>query len=118
MPDITDALFEKCIIYDGGARRYEIPLHFQEVFEYWKGLLERADLVDPLALTCEKLGYDGPIEYEEWLKVTGLESIPHDGLPQLWKDEQELIKRAPEISIRELAARRIMEISKVSKYYE
>ena len=116
--DSPDALFEKCIIYDGGARRYEIPLHFQEVFEYWRGLLERADAVDPLALTREKLGYEGPIGYEEWLAVTGLATIPHEGLPQLWKDEQELLQRAPSISIKALAERRIKEISKVSKYYE
>ena len=26
-----DALMEKCIIYDGGARRYELPLHYNEL---------------------------------------------------------------------------------------
>ena len=35
-----DALFEKCTIYDGGARRYEIPEHYHEVMEYWEKLDE------------------------------------------------------------------------------
>ena len=33
------SLLEKCIIYDGGARRYEIPVHFHEALEYWEGIL-------------------------------------------------------------------------------
>ena len=116
--DRPDALFEKCIIYDGGARRYEIPVHFQEVFEYWEGVLERADKIDPFALACEKLGYAGPIDYEEWLEVTAFRDIPQKGLGKLWEDEQALLRRAGGISIKELAERRIEEISKVSKQYE
>jgi len=113
-----DALFEKCIIYDGGARRYEIPVHFREVFDYWEGILERADRIDPFALACEKLGYAGPLGYEQWLAVTGFEALPQAGLRQLWEEEQALVRRSGEISVRELAERRIHEISKVSKRYE
>ena len=39
-------LFEKCIIYDGGARRYEIHEHVEEVLEFWEGIKERADKID------------------------------------------------------------------------
>ena len=113
-----DALFEKCIIYDGGARRYEIPVHFREVLDYWEGMLRRADLIDPFALACEKLGYAGPLGYEDWLAATSFEDIPQKGLGKLWKDEQALLRRAREISIRDLAERRINEISNVSKLYE
>ena len=31
-------LFEKCIIYDGGARRYEIHEHVEEVLDFWTGI--------------------------------------------------------------------------------
>ena len=48
-----NVLFEKCIIYDGGARRYEIPLHFSEVMEYWEGIRERAERIDLKALLEE-----------------------------------------------------------------
>ena len=37
---------KKCTIYDGGARRYEIHEHIEEVLEFWNGMLERADEID------------------------------------------------------------------------
>ena len=116
--DRPDALFEKCIIYDGGARRYEIPVHFREVLEYWEGILGRADKIDPFALACEKLGYAGPVDYDKWLAVTGFTDIRREGLAKLWSDEQTLLRRAGSLSVRELAERRIKEISKVSRQYE
>ena len=113
-----DSLFEKCIIYDGGARRYEIPVHFEEVFEYWNGILERADMIDMKALVAEKLGYDGPLDYESWIHVTGLEDLPQKGLPQIWEAEQELCRKAPALSLKAIAERRIQELTKISPNYE
>ena len=43
---MQNPLFEKCTIYDGGARRYEIHEHIEEVLEFWNGILERADSID------------------------------------------------------------------------
>ena len=54
-------LFEKCIIYDGGARRYEIHEHVEEVLEFWEGIKERADKIDFKELLDEKIGYPTPI---------------------------------------------------------
>lgn len=88
------------------------------MFDYWEGILGRADSIDPFALACEKLGYAGPIGYEDWLAATSFENIPQKGLRQLWEDEQALLRRSGEISVRELAERRIREISNVSKLYE
>ncbi|MBQ9310519.1 MAG: phosphoribosyltransferase [Bacteroidales bacterium] len=116
--DNGDALFEKCIIYDGGARRYEIPVHFEEVFDYWYGILERAHGIDPVALVNEKLGYEGPLEYEEWLDVTGLHGCQYEGLARLWEDEQALCRCSDALSIEDMANRRIEQIHKISRYYE
>jgi len=113
-----DALFEKCIIYDGGARRYEIPVHFAEVLEYWHGILERADEVDMKALVAEKLGYEGPLDYATWLMVTNLGTLPQEGLRSLWEDEQKLCSRASSLSLREIAERRISQINIISSRYE
>ena len=113
-----DALFEKCIIYDGGARRYEIPVHFEEVFEYWEGMLERADQIDPVALVNEKLGYEGPLDYAVWLLVTHLGTLENESLRSLWKKEQDLCTHASQLSIRELAERRIKQIHIISNNYE
>ena len=116
--DHEDALFEKCIIYDGGARRYEIPIHFEEVFEYWRGIQERADQIDPVALVNEKLGYEGPLDFAIWLLVTHLGTLPQEGLRELWEKEQALCRRASGLSLKEIAARRIKEITQISKNYE
>ena len=59
------SILEKCIIYDGGARRYEIPIHFREALEYWEGIWGRADLIDPVKLVGEKLGYTSKLFLEE-----------------------------------------------------
>lgn len=113
-----DALFEKCIIYDGGARRYEIPVHFEEVLDYWKGILERADQIDMQALVNEKLGYKGPLDYSVWLLMTNLGTLPQEGLQQIWEAEQELCRKASSMSLKELAERRIYEITQISRNYE
>ncbi|MBP5302449.1 MAG: hypothetical protein J6Y88_04295 [Bacteroidales bacterium] len=112
--DHPDALLEKCIIYDGGARRYEIPLHFEEVLEYWEGIFKRADVINVRSLLEEKLGYAGPLGFEDWLDVTHLRGL--DGLGPLWADEQALLQR--QINLRSLAERRIASINKLKLKYE
>lgn len=72
------ALLEKCIIYDGGARRYEIAAHYEEVTEYWERLLAAARNGSTTGqLTDEKLGC-GRVSYDEWLKVN------HYGSDAIW----------------------------------
>ncbi|MBO4536927.1 MAG: hypothetical protein J5702_06935 [Bacteroidales bacterium] len=109
-----DALLEKCIIYDGGARRYQIPVHFEEVLEYWEGILERADRIDAHALLEEKLGYIGPLDYEEWLDVTHLRGL--GDLEPLWQREQALFRQT--IDLKALAQRRIASINNLKQQYE
>lgn len=109
-----DSLFEKCIIYDGGARRYEIPLHIDEVMEYWEGILERADIIDPEALAGEKLGYPVPLPYDNWKAVTG---IP-DGWEELWKKEQELLSGAARLDLAAIARRRLSSMDSLRKMYK
>ena len=109
-----DALLEKCIIYDGGARRYEIPLHIEEVLEYWNGILERAGIIDRDALICEKLGYRAPLEYEAWLQTTTLEGL--GDLHALWYLEHNMFERLPDLKT--LAERRINSINQHKIHYE
>ena len=109
-----DALYEKCIIYDGGARRFELQLHFEEVLEYWEGILERADKIDAVAMTGEKLGYDTPLSYDEWARETHLAALGDYHL--LWEKEQELLRQG--VNLRELALRRIQAMKQIQKEYE
>ena len=108
------SLLEKCIIYDGGARRYQLPVHFDEVLEYWEGIRERASRIDVRALLEEKLGYAGPVEFEDWLDITHLRGLKDLG--PLWADEQALLQR--NIDLKELAGRRIASINKLKQEYE
>ena len=112
--DRPDALLEKCIIYDGGARRYQLPVHFEEVLEYWEGLRERAGRIDVRALTEEKLGYAGPVDFEEWLDITHLRGL--SDLGGLWADEQALLERPVDLAA--LASRRIASIFNLKHTYE
>ena len=112
--DHPDALLEKCIIYDGGARRYEIPVHFDEVLEYWEGIHARADRIDCRDLVAEKLGYSGPVSYEEWLEKTHLGGL--GDYRSLWADEQALFTRKTDL--RELALRRMESIHQLKQVYE
>lgn len=70
------ALFEKCIIYDGGARRFEIPNHILEVSEYWEELAGVAREASLPRFLAEKLGYTPDITYEQWLEATHLTDTP------------------------------------------
>ena len=110
------SLLEKCIIYDGGARRYEIPVHFHEALEYWEGLWGRADRIDTVALVEEKLGYPRGTSYEEWLSVNHFQGIP--GLESLWEMEATLLAQADALSLETIALQRINAINTILKQYE
>ena len=81
-------LFEKCIIYDGGARRYEIHEHVEEVLEFWEGIRERADQINFPKLLEEKLGYELPIDYEDWIAANHYGLIRPEDARWLYRQEQ------------------------------
>ena len=112
------ALLEKCIIYDGGARRYEIPVHFHEALEYWEGIWGRAAQIDPVAFVAEKLGYDRPLSYEEWLEVNHFQELPETGLLDLWNEETALLENAAALSLEAIALQRVNAINAILKQYE
>ncbi len=112
--DHPDALLEKCIIYDGGARRYEIPVHLDEVSEYWEGILERSDIIDPKALVGEKLGYPQAMDYEQWRAVTRVQ----EGWEALWKKEQALLSGSAALDLKALARRRLESMESLRKLYQ
>ncbi len=114
---MRDPLFEKCIIYDGGARRYEIHDHVREVLEFWEGLLERADVIDFQALLEEKLGYPLPISYEDWLEENHYGELDEEVTRWLYKQETGYVENLKDVTLRDIATRRIREFSAtLSKY--
>ena len=112
------SILEKCIIYDGGARRYEIPVHFHEALEYWEGVWGRADRIDTVKLVGEKLGFYKPISFAEWLDMTHFRDLMDETLKKLWADETELLENAAAISLETIATQRINAINSILQQYE
>ncbi len=110
------SLYEKCIIYDGGARRYEIPDHYREVMAYWNEVLEASDRVDIMELTQERLGYKAPISYDDWLKVTHFTELGDQSV--LYSDERVFLAKARALTLREVASKRLDQIKQTLKGYE
>ena len=110
------SLYEKCIIYDGGARRYEIPDHYKEVVAYWEEVLEASSRVDIMDLTHERLGYEAPISYEDWLKVTGFSELGDQSV--LYSDERVFLAKAKALTLREVATKRLEQIKQTLIGYE
>lgn len=112
------SILEKCIIYDGGARRYEIPVHFREALEYWEGLWSRADGIDPRKLVGEKLGFEEPLSFQQWLAVNRFEDLKDDTLSALWADETALLNNASALSLESISMQRIQAIKTNLQQYE
>ena len=110
-------LFEKCIIYDGGARRYEIHEHVEEVLEFWEGIKEREDKIDFKELLDEKIGYPTPISYEDWIEKNHYEKIRPADTKWLYRQEQGYIESMKNITLKELADQRITEFTDSLKKY-
>ena len=110
-------LFEKCIIYDGGARRYEIHEHVEEVLEFWNGIKERAGQIDFGTLLEEKLGYELPISYEDWIHANHYEKIRPADTKWLYRQEQGYVESMKNITLEELAQQRIDEFTGALRKY-
>ncbi|MBQ9201863.1 MAG: hypothetical protein IJ154_05800 [Bacteroidales bacterium] len=103
-----NALFEKCIIYDGGARRYEIPLHYEEVTGYWQDLLAVSEKADFEAFIAEKIGYQTPVSYEDWQRLTYFKGL--GDLHALYELEQEFVARASRRKLKDICEQRLQEV--------
>lgn len=110
-----DALFEKCIIYDGGARRYEIPEHYEEVLEYWNAIASVADKADYKAFLEEKIGHSTDITFEDWLSLNHYRKLDEEEMTSLFIIEREFMRK--ERTIAGIAARRIGEFKEALAKY-
>ena len=112
-----DALFEKCIIYDGGARRYEIPDHYHEVTEYWTDIKAAADNFKFKDFLDEKLGYRTPVSQKKWLELNHYQNLDQEAMTALYSQEKEFAEKSADLDIREIADRRLREFKKALKPY-
>ena len=106
------ALLEKCIIYDGGARRYEIGDHFEEVIGYWEDLRKAAPAADYEAFLAEKVGY-ARATYPEWLEICGYPAESH--LETLYEKEQRYLAELRTHSLTEICEARLTQLFNLIK---
>ena len=114
---MRDPLFEKCTIYDGGARRYEIHEHIEEVLEFWNGILERADSINKQALLEEKLGHPLPISFEDWVQDCHYDKLDERETRWLYQQERGFVESLKEVSLRQIALQRIEEFTTALRKY-
>ncbi len=112
-----DTLFEKCTIYDGGARRYEIAEHIEEVLEFWNGILKRADGIDFHALLEEKLGHSTEISYEDWVEDSHYGYLDEEMCRFLYMQEKGYIASLEGVTLKAIAGKRISEFTAALKKY-
>ena len=112
-----DPLFEKCTIYDGGARRYEISEHIEEVLDFWQTLLAKSDSIDKTALLEEKLGHSIDITYEDWLADTHYQLLDEKQNRWLYCQEKGFINGLKDVTLKEIASTRIDEFTSSLKKY-
>ena len=102
---------------DGGARRYEIHEHVEEVLEFWEGIRDRADRIDFAKLLEEKLGYELPVSYEDWIHYNHYEKIRPADTKWLYRQEQGYVESMKNITLKELAEQRIGEFTDALRKY-
>lgn len=106
----NNALFEKCIIYDGGARRYEISEHYDEVMEYWQDIAAIADQFSMKAFTDEKIGYPTPTDFAHWLQLNHYAEQTAPNLTQLYQLEEAFRQKSYKRNLRHIAQVRIEQV--------
>lgn len=114
---MRDPLFEKCTIYDGGARRYEIHEHIEEVLEFWNGILSRSEIIDKQALLEEKLGHPLSISYPDWVLSCHYEKLDEQETRWLYQQERGFIESLKDVSLKQIALQRIEEFTTTLRKY-
>ncbi len=116
----VDALFEKCTIYDGGARRYEILDHIHEVSEYWEQMRERAEEIDFWDFLHDKLGYETPISFENWLEANHYQNLDREEMRELYETERKFLAYVKEsgMNLKDLAEKRLHEFKTALRKYD
>ena len=89
----------------------------EEVLEFWEGIRDRADIIDFKELLDEKLGYETPISYEDWIEKNHYQQIPQPETKWLYRQEQGYIESMKNITLKELAKQRIDEFKSALKKY-
>ena len=93
------AIFEKCVIYDGGARRFEPEIHVSSHLSYWKSLMRLGSGINSEMVFCEKMGYDSFPSFEKWRMINHYCQIDENQLEDCYAKESECYKNLKRFSL-------------------
>lgn len=99
--------YEKCPIYDGGARRFEQIDHIHSIMGYWRKIMTLPSEITPEALLSEKLGYCFSIGYEDWKQMNHYECINESVAQELYEKEKTFVEQSRKESLLEIAKERL-----------
>lgn len=99
-------ILEKCVIYDGGTRRFEQSDHISCILNYWKNLIVKANHIEIRDFLEEKYGYCVSLPFEQWRKRNYYEGLGIDKLERLYKMEQDFYWKFLQISLLQVAKSR------------
>ena len=109
------AVFEKCVIYDGGARRFEPDIHIDEHLCYWEQLMLLGESIDAQTLFCEKMGYKSFPAFQEWKLLNHYEKMENKQVKECYENESRYYQSLNKFSLVEYANRHYKELSKEYK---
>jgi hypothetical protein len=111
-------IFEKCAIYDGGARRFEKNLHINDVVGYWKNLCSISDKINIKELYNEKIGYGLNGLYPdlfEWVKLNNYEELIEEKVADVYCFEKSYYGQLQQTNMYDIAMNRYKNL--VSYYH-
>ncbi len=100
------SIFERCVIYDGGARRFEQNNHIDNIVAYWRNLCTLADVISTTDFIEEKYGYC-IISFNIWQQINHYKSIDKCILEIVYQSEQNFIKEIMRSSLSRISKFRL-----------
>lgn len=102
-------LFEKCAIYDGGARRFEKNIHIKDIVHYWKKLCSLSDNINIKEFYSEKIGYGFNGSFPglfEWIKHNNYEELNEVESANLYHFEKSHYEQLQHFNVYDIAMNR------------
>lgn len=110
-------VFEKCVIYDGGMRRFECKMHLVSLAEYWEKLKTIAKTININSILEDKIVTTKYNTFTEWCENNGFSQIDAD-LSSMYFKEQEYLEKVNEMNLFEIASIRLNELYNLLNCYD
>lgn len=102
-----NSILEKCIIYDGGVRRFEQSDHISCILKYWNELKKLSDSVRVNDFLEEKWGYSDTITLSEWMVRNYYMFLSLDDAAIIYKQEIECRNNMNLLSLKTICEERL-----------